>query len=174
VQTGLTGKYTLTGLAAGTYQVYFNDPECGTGPANLAPQWYDSQPAQASAELVTVAVGSTTPGIDATLQPDGEITGTVTGSSAAALAGVCVTAVPTAGYALTDGVLPVVAVTKAGGYALADLLPGRYKVEFSSGCGATGYAAQWWRHATSEAAAKAITVGADQDVSGISATLTSS
>jgi hypothetical protein len=170
--TGANGTYTIGGLAPGSYQVFFGDPECLLGPAGLAPQWYNDQPTQASAGSVTVTAGSTTPDIDAALQSDGEITGTVSGPSAAAPSGVCVTAVPVSGYALTDGVLSVVAVTSAGGYTLEDLLPGQYKVEFSSGCGATGYATQWWQDASSATTATPVTVNAGQDVSGISATLT--
>lgn len=172
VVTGLNGKYTVTGLAAGTYQVFFADPGCPLAPPDLAPQWYDDKPTQAKANSVTLSAGTTPPTIDAALQPDGEITGSVSGPSATAPSGVCVTAVPTAGYGRSDGVLPVVAVTRAGSYSLADLLPGRYKVRFSSGCGATGYATQWWQDAKSQAAAKNITVGAGTDVSRISATLT--
>jgi Carboxypeptidase regulatory-like domain len=171
--SGLGGKYTVIGLAKGTYQVFVADPECLDGPADLAPQWYDNQPAEASANPVSVSVGATTPNINAALQLDGDITGTVSGPSATALSGICVTAVPVSGYALTDGVLPVVAVTSAGGYTLEDLLPGQYKVEFSSGCGATGYATQWWQDASSEATATSVTVNAGEDVPGISATLTS-
>ncbi|HEY2080004.1 MAG TPA: carboxypeptidase-like regulatory domain-containing protein, partial [Streptosporangiaceae bacterium] len=117
-----------------------------------------------------VTVGATTPSIDATLQPDGQITGTVSGPAASPLAGICVTAVPQA-----SGSLPVVAVTRAsGGYTLADLLPGDYKVRFSPGCGATGYATQWYDDAPSHSAATPIPVGAGQTQSAINATLSKS
>jgi hypothetical protein len=167
--TGDDGSYRLTGLAAGKYQVYF-DPTCLFGPG-LAPQWYNDQPTQATANSVTVKVNKTRASIDAVLQPGGtgEITGTVSGS-AGPLSGVCVTAVPLpAGSAL-----PVVGVTRSSGYTLADLAPGRYKVKFSSGCGADGYVTQWWRHKTSQKTATVIRVGPGQDKSGISATLSKS
>jgi hypothetical protein len=168
--SGADGRYLITGLAAGSYQVYF-DPSCLAAGPLLEPQWYNNQPTRATANSVTVKVGLTTPSIDAALQPgsDGEITGTVSasGPSPAPLSGACVTAVP-----LPSGsALPVVAVTKASGYTLADLPPGRYKVRFSSGCGAAGYAAQWWRHKTSQKTATVIQVGFGQDVQRISATL---
>ena len=165
--TGPDGSYLATGLAAGTYQVFFGDPLCSLSAAGLAPQWYNNQPTQATATQVTVTVGQTTPSIDAALQPDGEITGTVSGPSGSAISGACAIAMPIPGA----GVPPVVAVSRPGGYALADLLPGRYKVEFSSGCGAVGYASQWWNGASSKATAKVIRVVAGQDVSGISARL---
>jgi hypothetical protein len=165
--TGPDGSYLATGLAAGTYQVFFGDPLCFLTMPGLAPQWYNNQPTQATATPVTVTVGQTTPSINAALQPDGEITGTVSGPSGSAISGACAIAVPIP----ADGLPLVVAVSRPGGYALAQLLPGRYKVEFSSGCGAAGYASQWWKDASSRATAKAITVVAGQDVSGISARL---
>jgi Carboxypeptidase regulatory-like domain len=165
--TGLDGSYLASGLAAGTYQVYFGDPNCLFTAPGLAPGWYNDQATQGAATPVNVTVGATTPSIDAALQPDGKITGTVSGSSGSPLSGACVTAIP-----LSAGVsLPVVAVTRPGGYTLADLLPGQYKVRFSSGCGAIGYATQWYRDKASRKIATVITVGADQTMSGVSATL---
>jgi len=165
--TGTDGSYQATGLAAGPYQVYFGDPLCLLGSPGLAPQWYDDQATQAKATAVTVTVGQTTPSIDAALQPFGEITGTVSGPSNTAVSGACVTAVP-----LPAGSAPrIVAVSRPGGYALTGLIPGRYKVEFSSGCGAGVYATQWWKDARSRAAAKVITVRFGQDISGVNARL---
>jgi hypothetical protein len=69
------------------------------------------------------------------------------------------------------GAIPVIAVTARGAYAIADLAPGRYRVEFSPGCGATGYVTQWWRRAASAAAATIVTVTAASTVTGISAAL---
>jgi Carboxypeptidase regulatory-like domain len=165
--TGADGTYLATGLAPGSYQVYFNDPSCFFGKTGLAPQWYNGQPRQATANKVTITVGHTTAGINAALQTDGTITGTVLGPSSAALGGVCVTAMP-----LAAGSVPVVAVSgKSGGFTLLNMLPRRYKVEFSSGCGATGYRTQWWQNAGSRQAATAINVSAAQTVTGIDATL---
>ncbi len=166
--TGADGSYLATGLAPGSYQVYFNDPLCGLGPIGLAPQWYNDQPTQATASKVTITVGHTTTGINAALQTDGTITGTVLGPSSAALGGICVTAMP-----LTAGFAPIVAVSgKSGDFTLLDMLPGRYRVEFSSGCGATGYKTQWWKNAGSRQSATVINVTATQTVTGIDATMT--
>ena len=166
--TGANGTYLATGLAPGNYQAYFNDPLCFFGPTGLAPQWYNGQPTQATATKVTITVGNTTSGINAALQTDGTITGTVRGPSSAALGGICVTAMP-----LAAGAVPVVAVSgKSGAFTILDMLPGRYKVEFSSGCGATGYRTQWWQNAGSRQAATVINVTAAQTVTGIAATMT--
>ena len=168
--TGTDGSYLATGLAAGTYQVYFNDPGCFFAAPGLAPQWYNGKQTEESATPVQVQIGQTTQAIDAALQPDGEITGTVSGPSASPLAGACVTAVQLS----PGGLPPVVAVSKASGYALIQLPPGRYKVRFSAGCGATGYAAQWWKNATSQKAGKVITILPGKTHAAISATLSKS
>jgi Carboxypeptidase regulatory-like domain len=164
---GFGGPYVVTGLAPGTYTVYFGDPFCGFGPPDLVPQWYDGQPSQADATTITITAGHTTSGIDAALQTTGEITGTVRGPGGAAVSGGCVTAYPAG-----SGAYPILAVSRRGGeYALIDLPPGRYRIEFSSGCGATGYRSQWWQDARSAGAATVIQVAAGQVVVGIGATL---
>ncbi|MGO8959917.1 MAG: carboxypeptidase regulatory-like domain-containing protein [Streptosporangiaceae bacterium] len=165
--TAANGRYLAAGMPPGSYQVYFNDPLCGLGPNDLAPQWYNDQPTQATAAKVTINLDQTTPGIDAALQPDGAISGTVLGPSSKALSGACATAMPVAA-----GSVPIVAVSgKSGAFTLIDLLPGRYKVEFSSGCGASGYRTQWWQNAGSRQHATPVMVSAAQTVSGINAKL---
>jgi hypothetical protein len=62
-------------------------------------------------------------------------------------------------------------VTRGGGYSVIDLTPGRYRVEFSSGCGASGYATQWWKNASSQGRATIITVPANTVRTGIDAVL---
>jgi len=166
--TGADGRYRATGMAPGSYQVYIGDPACDLGSSDLAPQWYNDQPTRATASKVTITVGHTTTGIDAALQTDGTITGTVLGPSSKPLSGACVTAMP-----LAAGSVPVVAVSgKSGGFTLTEMLPGRYKVEFSSGCGATGYRTQWWKDVGSRQHATPIKVSAAQTVTGVNATMT--
>jgi hypothetical protein len=174
-QTGSRGGYRLTSLAPGTYHVYFGDPFCFFAEPGYAPQWYNGQAAEAAAADVTVTSGGATSGINATLGADGVISGTVTDQSHAAVAGECVTATPVS--PVPDPLLgevpnPVIGVTAADGtYALVGLLPGKYTVEFSVGCGDTGFRAQWWDDARSAAKATVITVSADATVTGINAAL---
>lgn len=175
--TGKHGNYDLRGLGAGKYQVYVGDPFCFNpfAGADYAPQWYNDQPTQATAAKVTVAAGTATTGIGATLALDGGISGTVTDASHAPVAGECVTADPVdatpdplAGQTLH----PAIAVTGSdGSYSLVDLPPGKYTVEFSTGCGDSGYATQWWQDATSASSATAVAVPATTTVTGIDATL---
>lgn len=79
---------------------------------------------------------------------------------------------PTPDPLFGDTLHHAVAQTAAdGSYTLVGLLPGQYKVEFSTGCGDSGFQTQWWNDAASAAAATTITVSADATVQHIDATL---
>jgi hypothetical protein len=67
---------------------------------------------------------------------------------------------------------PEIATTDAdGSYALTAMLPGRYKVEFTTGCGDVGWATQWWNDAGSARTAVVITVPAVTTITGVNAVL---
>lgn len=171
-ETGIDGTYGATELSAGQYQVFFNDPTCEFAPSSqFAAQWYNGQPTEATAGTITVRAGNTTPGVDAALQPFGQIIGTVTAPPNTPVTGECVTAIPIgkdfAGFYPPD----IAITTKTGGYSLLDLQPGRYRVKFSTGCGDSGFRTQWWKNARSAAAARVITVGAGASITGIDAKL---
>jgi len=173
--TGTYGGYRLTGLAPGTYKVYFGDPFCVFAGTNYAPQWYKDRASQATATLVTVTSGGDTPNVDATLGADGAISGTVTSHHHTPVAGECVTATP--GSAAPDPVFDtamqdVIGVTAAdGSYSLVGLLPGKYTVKFSVGCGDTGFLTQWWHGSSSASGATVVAVSANATVTGIDASL---
>ena len=168
--TGRGGRYVIGGLVPGQYQVYFDPVNCGDGGLGLAPQWYNGQASQATATAVTVTGGQATTGIGATLLHDGTISGTVTSAAASApLAGICVEAAPVAGNASPP--VYTVSVSSSGSYSLTGLPPGKYLVIFSSGCGATGYARQYWQDATSSATATVITVAPSSLTPGIDAAM---
>ena len=169
--TGARGRYQLTGLLPGKYKILIGDPFCVTDPAGLVPQWFRGTSQKSKATAVTVAAGRTTRSINVTLQRDGSISGTVTGPKPASepLAGICVQVVPVA-----QGSAPFLAESTAakGRYQTGPLAPGKYRVEFESGCGATGYRTQWWRGAGSAKTATLVTVRAGQEHLDISASLT--
>jgi hypothetical protein len=169
------GTYSATHLAPGKYQVYIGDPYCPDANADLAPQWYDKQASQATANTVTVLAGHTTSGVGVTLLPYGGISGVVTGPSKAPIGGECVTAVPVdsvSSLLLGTDPQPEIALTSGNGrYALMSMLPGRYKVEFSSGCGASDLATQWWDGASSAKTATILAVTANVVSTGIDAAL---
>jgi hypothetical protein len=167
-QTGIGGHYQIGGLAPGKFKVYF-DPSCVTEAGGQVPQWYDGKSSRSTATIVTVAPGRTSGQINATLQQDGSITGTVTGVSRQPLTGVCVQAIATAGH--TPPYLTV-STGPSGSYSLGPVNPGRYLIEFSSGCGATGYATQWWRGTSTAREATVVIVRPAVTRHGIDATMT--
>ncbi len=167
-QAGIGGYYQVGDLVPGKYKVSF-DPSCVTEAGGQVPQWYDAKSSQSTATIVAVTAGQTTRRINATLRQDGTITGTVTGAGRQALTGICVLAVPVAGRTP-----PFLAVSTgpSGSYGLGPLNPGRYLVEFFSGCGAAGYATQWWKDANSARTATVITVSSSATRKGIDAAMT--
>ncbi len=177
VWTDADGSYQMPGLAAGTYQVELGDPSCDfydLGVPDLAGQWYDQQASRESASLVTVSAGEATSGVSATLRPVGGIEGAVTNQAGTGVAGECVSALPfQAGVdpVSGQGPAPDVAITmRSGRYRLLDLPPGQYKIKFSTGCGDTGFATQWWDDAPSSSSGTVITVGSGT-IAGVDAAL---
>jgi hypothetical protein len=170
VFTGTDGRYRLTNLQPGRYRVFFDTTaDCDFSQDGLVPQWYRDTASRARATLVTVRAAATTTAISATLQADGGISGTVTAASGGRpLTGICVRAVPQAA-----GRAASFTVTGGGRYSLIGLAPGRYLVRFSSGCGASGYATQWWKNAGSAARATIVAVRASGTTSGVNAALRS-
>ena len=122
--TGTGGTYTISGLAAGSYIVTFEDG-CGNT-STYAVQYYPGMALITGAASVSVAAGATTTGIDAALQPGGTITGTVTdASSGAAVAGICVS-IPAGESASTgtSGTYSIVGVPLGGTTVAFNTCPG--------------------------------------------------
>jgi Carboxypeptidase regulatory-like domain len=166
--TSQDGHYALTNLRPGKYRVLFaTRTDCDESPNGLVPQWYRAARSRATATIVTVTGGQDTAGIDATLAADGGISGTVTAAATTApLTGTCVRAIPQAA-----GQSASFTASANGGYSFDGLIPGQYTVQFSSGCGAVGYAAQWWEDAASAATATVLSVQANTVSTGIDAAL---
>jgi Carboxypeptidase regulatory-like domain len=161
-RTGTAGHYQITGLAPGQYQIQFTG-NCLVGVGGFAPQWFNGQPAKATASLVRVAAGAVAAGVGATLAADGGIAGTVK-VSGTPTAGVCVLAFRAVGGA------PVLGETSAtGSYQINGLVPGRYLVEFKSGCGVSSYRTQWYNGANLPATATPVRVQAGAITSAIDA-----
>jgi hypothetical protein len=151
------GSYTIGGLAPGSYQLVIDD-SC-SGSTALAAQTFS--PVRVTAAHTTVQ--------DADLVANGSISGTVTSATPSGpLAGICVAAFASAAAASPAAV----ATTGAdGSYQLGFLPPGGYVIEFSSGCGATGYTAQWYDGQSSAATAGTVTVTAGTDQGDVGATM---
>ncbi len=187
--TGSNGHYTVGNLAPGTYKLSFNDALCEftdtnfsgdfigdtPDPLPFAAQWYSGKFSQGSADEVIVTASKATTGVDVTLEPPGSITGAVVTTAQAGVRGACVTAVPQdTGLDPFFGTPPTpeTAISgRDGRYSMIDLQPGRYKIKFSPGCGATDLVTQWWDGVSTAAKATVVTVGSAKTVTGINATL---
>ena len=145
---------------------------CGNS-GNYGTQWYDNETSYASANPVSVTVGSTTPSINAAMQPGGTITGTVTDTSSPTpndLQGICVNV-----YSAGGGPSPSVkntATAANGTYTLSGLAAGSYDVQFSTGCGNAGnYLTQWYDNESSQASANPVSVTAGGTTASIDAAM---
>jgi hypothetical protein len=76
--TSISGAYTISGLAPGSYKVEFWPHLEGL---NYITQFYNGKSSFATAEAVLVTAGTTVSGVNAQLQEGGRITGTVTDAS---------------------------------------------------------------------------------------------
>jgi hypothetical protein len=82
--TDLSGKYTITGLAGGSYEVFFDPEACGESkctPLNYVPQDYNEKTVLETPDPVLVTAGETTANINGKLVEGGKISGRVTGPS---------------------------------------------------------------------------------------------
>jgi hypothetical protein len=147
--TSSNGTFELGGLPTGTYSVSY-DAGCGaTG--NWLQQWRNSSDNLATAASVAVKAGKTTPGIDATLQPGGQVTGTVTGPGGAVVGNICVNVETLSGtYQGSTETSP------SGTYTVSGLPTGTFNVQFS-GCG-ENYAPVWYGGTDAQSTAKAVHV----------------
>ncbi len=153
------GSYQATSLAAGKYEIVAGDPSCSSNAPSLS--------AKLSAP-VQVTAGKDTAGANVTLRVTGAITGVVRGPSGKPLSGICVEAVPQQpGF----GIPTAISGAAGGTYRIGDLQPGAYKIKFTDGCGASGFATRWYKNARTEFGGRFVRVGAASVTSGINQTL---
>lgn len=172
VYTSSSGKYTISGLASGSYAVGFRS---GDSSLSYVAQSYDGKPLSDEPDLVSVAAGVTRSGIDAqmTLAP-GRITGTVLTSTPSS---VPIEGIEVCALAQSDGPPepPCTLTGPSGEYTLSGLLSGSYKLEFSSAkacassCTRQNYAPQYYSGKSSLAEAESVSVTAGRTTSGIDA-----
>jgi len=161
--TDATGAYSIAGLAAGTYALYFESPE-GSG---YTPEWYENKLDFDTATPITIAAGADLTGFSSVLAIGGSITGSVTGSDQP---GVGISEVDVTAYD-ADGYEAGAATTNtAGVYEIAGLTAGSYKVQFQA-TNAPAYAPQWWSNKASFETAQVITVASGVASTGKNAVL---
>ncbi len=163
VSTNSGGEYTVSRLATGSYRVQFSPPHG----RNYVRQYYDTKATYGAANPVAVNVGETKAGIDAELEPGGQISGTVTDASTAEpieFANVCA-------YNAGNGRSEGCATANAGGeYTLSSLATGSYKVQFSPPSGGN-YLSQWFDGKPTFGAGASLAVAAGAVTEGIDAEL---
>ncbi len=122
------GAYSLTRLAAGTFNVRFGFDGISATSPQAVPQYYPGVPenlGQSAAGAVTVNAGGTSSGIDAQMTPGGSISGTILNDDGGTEPWLSVSAVSVNGSvterrAVTDG---------AGRFTISGLADGDYILE---------------------------------------------
>jgi hypothetical protein len=155
------GRYLITGLGTGKYQVQFQ-PGCGN-PGSYSSSNYP--------KAVSVKDGSTVKGIDWYVPLAGEITGVVTaGQLSTPVKGICVV-----GAAVLPGGVAEIDETVTGlngSYAFTGLDAASYVVGFQAGCGSSGsYVSQYYDNQSNPENTSLVKVKTGQHVAGIDANL---
>jgi Carboxypeptidase regulatory-like domain len=156
--TSPTGKYTISGLASGSYKLKFS-PEGFE--SNYASQYFDGKATLAGADAIAVSTGATAAGIDAELIELGKIAGTVKAAGGGALPGISV-------CASASGANRCGTSNALGEYTIAGLPSGSYRVRFSGG---TGYVSEYYAGAARESDATPVGVSLATTTTGIDAEL---
>ena len=157
ILTDATGAYTVPGLGNGSYRVIFSSPS--ESPLNYVTQYYNNKASEFEADPVAVKVGGVTPGIDATMQLGGTISGVVTSApSKAALTHMQVCAYGSVSRCVTTNT--------SGEYTITALQSGSYKVYFY---GTGEYAPQYYKEKVYSSEAQAVSITAGSSTPGIDA-----
>lgn len=172
--TGATGNYTISDLPTASYRVEFYS-QCGT--MNYVTQYYNGAATLAAADTVSVTIGSTTSGINASIVRGGEITGTATDTATnSPIWGLCVDAFDSNGNDVAAGY-----TDRTGAYTIYGAPPGATRVEFYSqpssysdpSCGGTKYVTQYYDRKPSLSTADPVSVTPGGTTAAINATMTS-
>lgn len=164
-RTDSSGEYTITGLAAGDYDVEFSSqPE--SEPGYITQYWKDTTQYE-DATPVTVNGGFITREINAALEEGGSITGQVESASGHTIEGIEACAYMPKGEGFGC------AKTKSGGtYSITGLAQGKYVVEFSSPFDSgLDFVTQYWEYAAKASKATEVEVKPPDTVSDIDAKL---
>lgn len=157
VYTDENGDYVLF-VAPGIYRLSFS---CGSG--QFASEFYDDKPDLESADPVTVGVDEHISGIDAVLQRNGSIAGTVTDEDGSPIQSECVRAYDELGEPVDT------TYTWSSGNYLLYVPSGEYAVEF--GCYGSDFRQEFYDDKADLASADHVTVTAPTTTEGISAVL---
>lgn len=158
------GNYAITGLAPGSYELYFQP----SYPSTDAIQWWQNAASIGGATPVVVTGTSVVTGINATLEAGGSISGTVSGKAANG----SVFAASNAQVAVynSDGSLFTNAyyADLNGNYSIPNVPAGSYTLYFTPQPDTNDFVPQWWKNQSTEATATQVVVGVGQNVKHIS------
>ncbi len=156
-ETAAAGKYTINGLAPGSYEIRFSA-------GGYLQQYYTGKSSLTEATPVAVTPGATKTGVNALLAPGGEISGKVTeqGGSHAPLANVLVKV-----YNASDAYVAKAETSSTGEYTVSGLAEGTYEVGFAGG----SYAPEFYTGSLLLAGATTVTVTAGKATPGVDAAL---
>ncbi len=154
-QTNPDGTYTSSGLATGSYGVWFF-PSSANNAVTRAylGNWYNNKATQETADPVNVTANTVTPGINTQLTRGGQISGTVTGQAGMPLGSINVRI-----YSGEDGTYLNQTFTAVDGtYTTVGLPTGTYKVFFTPNTFITEYVSEWYNNKATEQAADPVAV----------------
>lgn len=163
--TDANGAYLITGLAAGSYRLEFNDAL-----GAYAGEFYNDKASLALADTVNVPVSTSVQGINASLVAASSISGTVTGPGGAPLSGTI--NVNALAYSAAQGswiTASSASTDAAGNYTITGLSAGTYRVEFFDISG--NYTSEYYNDVTDVDTASDVAVGVATTTSGINAAL---
>ena len=125
------GTFTLTGLAAGSYQI-----EASSGSGSFCQVQPGGGFGVGISASVTVGAGSTITGVAVAVPASGAIAGVIS-SSQGGVSGQCVSAIPMAGTLLRFGEAMSSPTSSDGAYSIQDLNPGSYRLAVAACQGTT-------------------------------------
>ena len=162
-QTDGTGNYSLN-APDGSWKVMFNPPQNG---GNYLQEWYNNRGNNTNnADLVAVAAGQTTSGINAQLETGGVISGRVTDAQGNGIANVDAMALDPGSQMWVGGTR----TDSLGNYSFATA-PGSYIVRFSTDNASGYYVSEYYNNKSSSTTADLVTVAAGQTIANMNCSL---
>jgi hypothetical protein len=165
VSTDANGKYTVGGLAGGTYRVCFwSGQNTPAGYGSVCYGTSSSDPTRAA--NVSVSDPQQTQMVNVALVKGATVTGTVTDGSGVGIAGVSVQ-LSTTNNSPTN--TPTATTDDKGNYTLSGIQPGSYTLYFNGS--RQGYIAQWYQGKSDLSSADTFTLGAGESFPAVTAVL---
>ena len=163
--TDTAGKYTVTGVPAGTFTVSFYDRGDG-----YLTQYYDHAATVGAATTITLASGATKTGINAAMAPGATIAGTITDAATGnPLANNCSVEIDAENITTFNDYYENECTDSGGHYSVKGIPTGTYTVGFFDS--QDGYLDQYYNGETSFDTADTVSVTAGSAATGIDAAL---